>query len=51
MSLITTIPAHTFEPCKRATDNGLVDDPACGYMHKIDDDTTPDLRHNEEPTR
>lgn len=36
---LTTIPAHAFEPAKRATGNGLVDDPRCGYHHRIDADT------------
>ncbi|GGN39702.1 hypothetical protein FHR83_006660 [Actinoplanes campanulatus] len=36
---LTTIPAHAFEPAKRANPNGpgLVDDPMCGYLHKIGD--------------
>lgn len=32
---ITTIPAHTFEPAKRATKDGLADDPMCGYLHRL----------------
>lgn len=36
---IVTIPAHPFEPMKRATDDGMVDDPMCGYHHRIDDET------------
>jgi hypothetical protein len=31
------IPAHPFESALRATDNGLIDDPMCGYSHRIDD--------------
>jgi hypothetical protein len=37
--MLTTIPAHPFEPMKRATPDGVVDDPACGYHHRIDDAT------------
>lgn len=37
--ILTTIPAHAFEPAKRATDSGTVDDERCGYMHRIDDAT------------
>ncbi len=36
---ITVIPAHEHEPMQRATADGLVDDPACGYHHRIDDET------------
>jgi hypothetical protein len=36
---ITTVPAHGFEPMKRANPNGvgLIDDPMCGYLHKLGD--------------
>lgn len=37
--MITTVDAHDFEPAKRATANGLIDDPQCGHLHRIDDET------------
>ncbi|BAL87344.1 hypothetical protein AMIS_21240 [Actinoplanes missouriensis 431] len=35
---IVTIPAHPFEPAKRASDAGLIADPRCGYHHRLSDD-------------
>lgn len=34
------IPAHTFEPMKRANPDGsgLIDDPMCGYHYSINDE-------------
>lgn len=34
----TTIPAHVFEPAKRVTSKGTVDDDTCGYVHRLGDD-------------
>lgn len=36
---LTTIPAHTFEPAKRANPNGhgLINDTDCGYFHQLPD--------------
>lgn len=38
---LATVPAHAFEPAKRANPGGglaLIDDPMCGYHHRIGDD-------------
>ncbi|GIM88855.1 hypothetical protein [Paractinoplanes toevensis] len=36
LPVLTTVPAHPFEPAVHVTASGSVPDPRCGYLHKVD---------------